>query len=111
LSLKRATCAFFTSHTSSITSHNIKRPAISKLELVIVPSGLASGTMLSEMSRGHWSRKTTGAGTALCSPMMTPPRPCPDASVMPTKSGQPVTKFLHLVGELTVSRRNVRQLT
>jgi len=108
LSLNRATWASCTRQTSSITSHNMRRPAISRSELVMVPVGLASEIMLSVMSCGHWSRNTIGA-TARRSPMMTPPSPCPEASVMPTKSGHPVTRLRHFVGELTVSRRKVRQ--
>ena len=83
LSLNNATCAFFnTGQTVSMTSHNIRRPAISRSEFVMVPRGFLSVTMLDVMSSGHWRQKTVGV-TPLFSPRITPPRPDPEASVMP----------------------------
>ena len=109
LSLKSATwlCASGW-HMSSIISHSIRSPAISRSELVIIPFGFVADTMLRETSSGHFRRNTVGV-TGMFSPTMTPPNPWPDASVMPMKSGHSATKFLHLVGELIDSRMKVRQ--
>lgn len=84
LLLKSAMWAFVRSwQVASMTSQSISRPAISRSEFVIVPVGLLSETMLSEISFGYCIRNTVGV-VDLSSPTMTPPRPCPDASVMPT---------------------------
>ena len=43
----------------------------------------------------------------LFSPKMTPPTPCPDASLIPAKSGQPETNSVHFVGAMVDSHRRV----
>jgi hypothetical protein len=75
-------------HTSSITSHNIRRPANSRSELLIVPVGLSNDTTLLRMVSGHCHRKIVGVH-ADSSPKITPPTPWLDASTIPMKSGHP----------------------
>ena len=83
LSLNKPTCdSRRWGHTSSITSHRMSKPAISKSELVMLPFGLRTETKSAEMSGSYWSRNTVGV-QALASPMMTPPTPCFDASLTP----------------------------
>ena len=83
LSLKRATCAPSSSgQMASIASHSNSKPAISKSLFVNVPVGLVVETIAAVISAGHCIRNTV-SGTGLFSPIMTPPTPAPDASVMP----------------------------
>ncbi len=93
---------------SSMTSHSIRKPASSRPEFVMVPVVLVLDTMDAVMSGGHWRRNTVG-GTLEFSPKITPPKPWPEALVMPIKSGHPTTSAEHGIGLLIVSRRNVRQ--
>ena len=109
LSLIRATCLLWRGgQTASITSQRSRRPAISRSELVSVPSGFVTDTMFWRIDGGHLKRKTVG-GTAMFSPMTIPPHPWPDASVMPTKSGQAGRRVWHDVGRLADSWRKQRQ--
>ena len=75
LSLNNAMCASFNEgQTCSMTSHSRRSPAISRSELVRVPSGLLAETTLHEISCGHRKRNTVG-GILLFSPMIIPPTP------------------------------------
>jgi len=107
LSLKRATCASVRlSHTVSMTNQRSMRPAISKSEFVSRPVGFEVETTSFLMSGGHSKRKTVG-GIALFSPMMMPPTPCLEASLIPTKSGHALTRALHFVGARIDSWRKI----
>ena len=109
LSLNRATCASVREgHTPSMTNQSSKSPAISQSELDIFPCGLSSVTTPAVIAGRHWTQKTIGR-TLMFSPIIMPPAPCALASVMPTKSGHPNTKFRHFVGDSTDSWRSVRQ--
>ena len=70
-------------HIASIASHRSKSPAISRSLFVRVPVGLASEITAAVMSGGHCTLNTV-SGTFLFSPIMTPPAPKDDASVIPT---------------------------
>ena len=96
------------SHTSSMMRYSSKRPAISKSEFVMRPCGLSSVTKSCLMSSGHSTRNTVGVHP-LFSPMMIPPMPCFEASLMPTKSGHPATSSAHFVGARVDSQRRVLQ--
>ena len=111
LSLKRATFLFSNDGcTASITNHIIISPAISRSAMDSRPEGLVIDIRSPRISSGHLPRKTVG-GMCDCSPIMTPPNPCPDASVYPTMCGQPPTSWRHRVGAATDSRRRVRMST
>jgi hypothetical protein len=94
-------------HTPSITSHSKRSPAISKSEFDIVPTGLRRVLMFAVTSSDHCHRNTVGVHD-LSSPIITPPMPWPDASTIPTQSGQLHVSSQHVVGSRVDSRRSVR---
>ena len=68
--------------TSSMVSHKRTRPAISKSEFVMRPSGLVAVLMSLVMSGGHFHRNIVGT-QGDSSPIMTPPAPWPEVSTKP----------------------------
>lgn len=83
LLLNNAICASASDRqTPSIATHNSMSPAISTSEFVMVPCGFDSDTIAFVISGGHCTQNTVG-GTATFSPMIMPPAPNGDASVMP----------------------------
>jgi hypothetical protein len=69
-------------HMPSMTSHRSRRPAISKSELLMVPTGLSNDTTWVRTSSGHCQRTTVGTNPD-SSPTTTPPTPWLEASTMP----------------------------
>jgi hypothetical protein len=63
--------------------------------------------MFSVTPSGHCHRNTVGVHD-VSSPIITPPTPWPDASTIPTKSGQPLVSSWHFVGSCVDSRRSVQ---
>lgn len=113
LSLNKAMCAPGCGlHTSSITSHNSRRPAHSRSEFVnLPPCPLFVRRTSCFMSSGHSSQKTVGTHSCLL-PTTTPPTPWMEASFTPTKSVSPITNSLHGVGFLVASRnKSLQSLT
>ena len=87
LSLRSRMCLCFKSRTmcSTISQRNT-RPAISRSEFVILPSGFCSVWSWGVMLAGHLNQKTVGAHP-LFMPNTTPPTPSPEASTIPPTSG------------------------
>jgi hypothetical protein len=82
-------------HTVSIMTNSRRSPASSRSKLVRFPrSWLFVRSTSALMSCGHSMRKTVGTHSHL-SPMMMPPTPCIEASLIPTKSGIPITNSEH----------------
>lgn len=80
LLLKSAMCAPGSNwQTSSITSQRRRKPAISRLEFVIVPVGLSVDTSACLISSGHSALNTVGVHL-FASLIITPPTPCFEAS-------------------------------
>ena len=69
-------------HTSSMTIQSRRSPANSRSEFVMRPFSFFTETRSSLISWLNGIRKTVG-GHGRFSPTMTPPTPCPDASLTP----------------------------
>ena len=109
LSLSSTMCLWRSSGaTCSIMSHKNTRPAISRSELVIVPSGFASVCSCRRTSSGHSNRNTDGT-TSSVKPKMTPPTPSPDASTIPAMLGSPRNSWRTWVGVFRASLNIDRQ--
>ena len=85
------------STTCSITSQRRIRPAISRSEFVIFPSGLSSVWRSALTCSGHSILNTVGLHLMVM-PNTTPPTPSLEASTMPATSGSPGTSCLTCVG-------------
>ena len=110
LSLRSKMCLCFKSPTiCSTINHRNTRPAISRSEFVILPSGFCSVWSWEVMLAGHLNRNTVGLHPIFM-PNTTPPTPSPDASTMPPTSGSGSRiNWLTCVGSLEACLNMARQ--